>query len=294
MKIRKVVIPAAGLGTRFLPATKAQPKEMLPIVDKPTIQYIVEEAVASGIESIIIITGRSKRAIEDHFDKSLELELELKAKGKDDLFDIVDDISNLVNDLIYIRQKEPLGLGHAILTAKEVVGKEPFAVILGDDIVRNGVPALKQLMDAYQKCGATILGVQKVDPCDTDKYGIVETAYSDGRLHKVARLVEKPPVECAPSNIAIMGRYVITPEIFEALERTPKGVGGEIQLTDALELLAREQDMYAFEFDGKRYDVGDRLGYLKATCEFALARDDLADDFKAYLKELAEKDYTID
>ena len=293
MKIRKVVIPAAGLGTRFLPATKAQPKEMLPIVDKPTIQYIVEEAVKSGIESVVIITGRSKRAIEDHFDKSLELEVELKGKGKDDLLKIVEDISNMVRDMIYIRQKEPLGLGHAILTAKEVIGKEPFAVILGDDVVTSEKPALKQLIDAYEKCGATILGVQKVDPSDTDKYGIVATADVEGKLHKVDDLIEKPEPSSAPSNIAILGRYIITPEIFDMLEKTPKGKGGEIQLTDALRLLLKEQEMYALEFEGRRYDVGDRLGFLKATCEFALQRDDVGLEFKDYLKELAKNDFKI-
>ncbi len=282
MKIRKVVIPAAGLGTRFLPATKAQPKEMLPLVDKPTIQYIVEEAVQSGIESVIIITGRSKRAIEDHFDKSLELEMELHNKHKEELLKMVNDISNLVN-VIYIRQKEPLGLGHAILTAKDVVGNEPFAVILGDDVVRSGVPALKQLMSAYEKCRATVLGVQRVAMEDTDKYGIVRTSQPEGKLHRVEALVEKPEPEHAPSNIAILGRYVIVPEIFEMLEKTPKGKGGEIQLTDALQLLLEKQEMYAYEFDGKRYDVGDKLGFLKATCEFALERDELKDDFKRYL-----------
>ncbi|MEG2203404.1 MAG: UTP--glucose-1-phosphate uridylyltransferase GalU [Christensenellaceae bacterium] len=285
MKIRKVVIPAAGLGTRFLPATKAQPKEMLPIVDKPTIQYIVEEAVASGIESILIITGRSKRAIEDHFDKSIELELELKKKHKDDLLKIVDDISNMVN-VVYIRQKEPLGLGHAILTAKDYIGNEPFGVILGDDIVRGEKPALKQLIDAYDECQSTVLGVQRVPISETDKYGIVDTDDLSGKLHKVNSLVEKPNTNDAPSNIAILGRYIITPEIFEMLEHTKAGKGGEIQLTDALQLLLKRQAMYAYEFEGKRYDVGDKLGFLKATCEFALERDELKDDFKKYLKNL--------
>ncbi len=285
MKIRKVVIPAAGLGTRFLPATKAQPKEMLPIVDKPTIQYIVEEAVASGIESIVIITGRSKRAIEDHFDKSIELELELTKNGKCDLLKLVDDIANMVN-VIYVRQKEPLGLGHAILTAKECIGNEPFGVILGDDIVAGQKPALKQLMEAYDECGSTILGVQRVDIKDTDKYGVIATDQKEGKLHKVTDLVEKPGSEAAPSDIAILGRYILTPGIFEAIEQTSPGKGGEIQLTDALKILNGAEPMYAYEFDGKRYDVGDKLGFLKATCEFALDREDLRDDFAQYLKKL--------
>lgn len=285
MKIRKVVIPAAGLGTRFLPATKAQPKEMLPIVDKPTIQYIVEEAVASGIESIVIITGRSKRAIEDHFDKSIELELELNKNGKCDLLKLVDDIANMVN-VIYVRQKEPLGLGHAILTAKECIGNEPFGVILGDDIVSGPKPALKQLMEAYDKCGSTILGVQRVDIKDTDKYGVIATEQEEGKLHKVTDLVEKPGPAAAPSDIAILGRYILTPGIFDAIERTKPGKGGEIQLTDALKILNDAEAMYAYEFDGKRYDVGDKLGFLKATCEFALEREDLKEDFARYLKEL--------
>lgn len=285
MKIKKVVIPAAGLGTRFLPATKAQPKEMLPIVDKPTIQYIVEEAVASGIETIVIVTGRSKRAIEDHFDKSVELEFELKSKGKEELLQIVEDISNLAN-VIYVRQKEPLGLGHAILMAKDVVENEPFAVMLGDDIVKSETPVLKQLIDVYDSCKSTVLGVQGVAEKDTDKYGIVNPGNFDGTAHKVLGLVEKPNPKEAPSNLAIMGRYIITPAIFEALEKTPKGKGGEIQLTDALQLLLEKEDMCAYEFEGKRYDVGDKLGFLKATCEFALQREDLADSFQEYLLEL--------
>lgn len=285
MKIRKAVIPAAGLGTRFLPATKAQPKEMLPIVDKPTIQYIVEEAVASGIESIVIITGRSKRAIEDHFDKSIELELELNKKEKCDLLKLVDDIANMVN-VMYVRQKEPLGLGHAILTAKDFIGNEPFGVILGDDIVAGGKPALKQLMDAYGECGSTVLGVQRVAIEDTDKYGVIATDDKEGKLHRVTDLVEKPGAEDAPSDIAILGRYILTPGIFEAIENTKPGKGGEIQLTDALRILCGTEDMYAYEFEGKRYDVGDKLGFLKATCEFALDRDDLREDFTSYLKDL--------
>jgi len=286
MKIRKVVIPAAGLGTRFLPATKAQPKEMLPIVDKPTIQYIVEEAVASGIEIVVIVTGRSKRAIEDHFDKSVELELELKNKQKEEMLEIVDRISNMV-DVIYIRQKEPLGLGHAILRVKDIVGNEPFGVILGDDIVTNEVPALRQLINAYDQCGGnTVLGVQRIKMKDTDKHGMVDVEHTDGRLHKIGALVEKPDPENAPSDLAIMGRYIINPGIFDMLEKTPPGKGGEIQLTDALQLLQEKEGMFAYEFEGKRYDVGDRMGFLKATCEFALARDELREDFKNYLLEL--------
>ncbi|MEG2360404.1 MAG: UTP--glucose-1-phosphate uridylyltransferase GalU [Christensenella sp.] len=285
MKIRKAVIPAAGLGTRFLPATKAQPKEMLPIVDKPTIQYIVEEAVASGIESIVIITGRNKRAIEDHFDKSVELELELQKKNKGDLLKLVDDIAHMVN-MMYIRQKEPLGLGHAILVAKDFIGDEPFAVILGDDVVKGKKPALMQLMRAYEECGSTVLGVQRVDEKDTDKYGIVATDDLQGKLHKVSDLVEKPALGTAPSDIAIMGRYVLTPKIFDAIKSTTPGKDGEIQLTDALRRLRETEDIYAYEFDGTRYDLGDKLGFLKATCEFALDRDDLKDDFAIYLKQL--------
>ncbi len=285
MKIRKVVIPAAGLGTRFLPATKAQPKEMLPIVDKPTIQYIVEEAVASGIESVVIITGRSKRAIEDHFDKSVELEYELRSKQKDELLKIVDDISRMAN-VIYIRQKEPLGLGHAIWTAKEVIGNEPFGVILGDDVVKSEQPALRQLMDVYEERGCSVLGVQQVDIKDTDKYGVVAPRTNEGRVHMISDLVEKPGQEKAPSNLAILGRYIITPEIFDALERTKAEETGEIELTNALRLLCKEQPICAYEFEGKRYDVGDKLGFLKATCEFALDRPELSDRFAQYLKEL--------
>ncbi|MGI6152791.1 MAG: UTP--glucose-1-phosphate uridylyltransferase GalU [Christensenellaceae bacterium] len=288
MKIRKAVIPAAGLGTRFLPATKAQPKEMLPIVDKPTIQYIVEEAVSSGIETVVIITGRSKRAIEDHFDKSVELEMELKNSGKEELLKIVEDISNLAN-VIYTRQKEPLGLGHAILAAKDIIGDEPFAVVLGDDIVCSEKPALAQLMDAYDTCQSTVLGVQHIDNKDTDKYGIISPTSFDGRLYKVGALVEKPTPKEAPSNIAIMGRYIITPEIFEILEKTEKGRGGEIQLTDALAMLLKKQEVYALEFEGKRYDVGDKLGFLKATCEFALERSDLKEEFGTYIKNLVKE-----
>ncbi|MEW9081773.1 UTP--glucose-1-phosphate uridylyltransferase GalU [Caldanaerobacter subterraneus] len=282
MKIKKAIIPAAGLGTRFLPATKAQPKEMLPIVDKPTIQYIVEEAVQSGIEDILIITGRNKRAIEDHFDKSVELELELKKKNQESLLSLVEDISNMVN-IHYIRQKEPKGLGHAIYCAKSFVGNEPFAVLLGDDVVDAEVPVLKQMIEQFERYNCTIIGVQEVPEEDVHKYGIVSGTFIEDRLYKVNDLIEKPRREEATSNIAILGRYIITPRIFEILEHTPPGRGGEIQLTDALKTLLNYEAIYAYNFIGKRYDVGDKLGYLMATVEYALKREDLREPFKRYL-----------
>jgi len=285
MKVKKAVIPAAGLGTRFLPATKAMPKEMLPIVDKPTIQYIIEEAVASGIEEILIITGRNKKSIEDHFDKAVELELNLEKGGKQDLLDLVNETTNMVN-IHYIRQKEPKGLGHAISCAKAFVGNEPFAVMLGDDIVDSEVPCLKQLINAYEEHNATILGVQAVKEENVNKYGIVKGMKLSDKEYKVDDLVEKPRVEEAPSNVAILGRYIITPEIFEILDNTKPGKGGEIQLTDALKTLIQKQDMYAYIFEGRRHDVGDKLGFLQATVEYALKRDDLKDEFKTYLKEI--------
>ena len=285
-KIKKAVIPAAGLGTRFLPVTKAQPKEMLPIVDKPTIQYIIEEAVASGIEEILIITGRNKNCIEDHFDKSVELELELEKSGKKEMLKLVREISDMV-DIHYIRQKEPKGLGHAISCARTFVGNEPFAVLLGDDLVYNKEkPCLKQLMDCYNEYGTSILGVQTVDAKDVSKYGIIKGIHIEGRVHKIRGLVEKPAVEEAPSNIAILGRYIITPQIFKILEETKPGRGGEIQLTDALSKLIDEEVIYAYEFEGTRYDVGDKLGFLKATVEYALRREDLRDGFIEYLNTL--------
>ena len=285
-KIRKAIIPAAGLGTRFLPATKAQPKEMLPIVDKPTIQYIIEEAVASGIEEILIITGRSKKCIEDHFDKSVELELELEKSGKEQMLKMVREISDMV-DIHFIRQKEPRGLGHAISCAKTFVGNEPFAVLLGDDIVYNeGRPCLKQLIDCYDEYKTSVLGVQTVEAKDVNKYGIVNGIHIEDRVYKVKGLVEKPPVEEAPSNVAILGRYIITPQIFKILEETKPGKGGEIQLTDALLNLMSEEAMYAYDFEGTRYDVGDKLGFLKATVEYALRREDLRDGFIEYLNTL--------
>ena len=282
MKVRKAIIPAAGLGTRFLPATKAQPKEMLPIVDKPTIQYIIEEAVASGIEEILIITGRNKKSIEDHFDKSVELEMELEKAGKQEMLDLVRGISDMV-DIHYIRQKEPRGLGHAIHCAKSFVGNEPFAVMLGDDVVESEVPCLKQLIDCFNEYKTTILGVQTVAPENVDKYGIVDGIHIEDRVYKVKRLVEKPSVEEAPSNVAILGRYIITPQIFEILENTKPGKGNEIQLTDALETLIKNEAMYAYDFEGRRYDVGDKLGFLQATVEFALKREELREEFIEYL-----------
>ena len=286
--VRKAVIPAAGLGTRFLPATKAQPKEMLPIVDKPTLQYIIEEAVASGIEEILIITGRNKKSIEDHFDKSVELELELEQKGKVELLEIVQNISNMIN-IHYIRQKEPKGLGDAIYCARHFIGDEPFAVMLGDDIVDSEVPCLKQLINTYEEYRTTILGVQTVDEKDTDKYGIIKSKFIEDRVYKVKDLVEKPEPENAPSNIAILGRYIITPEIFDVLENLPPGKNGEVQLTDALRLLSNKEAMYAYNFEGIRYDVGDKLGFLKATVDFALKRANLKDDFIKYLSEVCDK-----
>ena len=286
--IKKVVIPAAGLGTRFLPATKAQPKEMLPIVDKPTIQYIVEEAIGSGVESILIITGRNKRAIEDHFDRSLELEIELEKSGKQEMLKLVREIGGMVN-LHFIRQKTPRGLGDAILCAKDFVGNEPFGVLLGDDIVVSKKPALKQLFEIYEKYDRTVVGIQEVPHSDVSKYGIIAPSeIIDGTI-KVASMVEKPSVDLAPSNLAIMGRYVLSPAIFDALEKQQEGKDGEIQLTDAIEQLAKSEGVYAFNFEGKRYDVGNKMGYLMATCEFALANPELHDQFSQYIKELSMK-----
>ena len=287
MKVKKAIIPAAGLGTRFLPATKAQPKEMLPIVDKPTIQYIIEEAVASGIEEILIITGRNKRAIEDHFDKSVELENELESHGKAELLTMVRDISNMA-DIYYIRQKEPKGLGHAINCARTFVGNEPFAVMLGDDVVDSEVPCLKQLIDCFNEYNTTILGVQKVPHEEVSKYGIIKGMSIEERVYKVKDLVEKPKASEAPSDIAILGRYIITPQIFDILDNTAPGKGGEIQLTDALQTLMKQEAMYAYNFEGRRYDVGDRLGFLEATVEFALKREDLKGPFVDYLKRLQQ------
>ena len=287
-KIRKAIIPAAGLGTRFLPATKAQPKEMLPIVDKPTIQYIIEEAVASGIEEILIITGRNKKCIEDHFDKSVELELELEKSGKTEMLEMVRKISDMV-DIHFIRQKEPKGLGHAISCARTFVGDEPFAVLLGDDIVYNDQkPCLKQLIDCYSEYNTSVLGVQKVAKENVSKYGIVDGLHIEDRVYKVKGLVEKPSIEEAPSNVAILGRYIITPQIFDILKETEPGKGGEIQLTDALLKLMEEEAMYAYDFEGKRYDVGDKLGFLIANVEYALRKEELKEQFTEYLKTVVK------
>ena len=279
--VRKAIIPAAGLGTRFLPATKAQPKEMLPIVDKPAIQFIVEEAIASGIEEILIITGRNKRSIEDHFDRNLELEYSLKNSGKYDLLSLIQEISDV--DIHYIRQKEARGLGHAVLCAKQFVGDEPFAVMLGDDIVDATVPCLKQLIEVYEDCGGSVLGVQEVPRRQVCRYGIVKPQSMKERLWKALDLVEKPKVEEAPSRLAVLGRYVIEPEIFEILATTPPGAGGEIQLTDALRTLGKTKPIYAYQFEGRRYDIGDKQGFLEATVEFALKRPDLREGFLKYL-----------
>ena len=288
MLVKKAIIPAAGLGVRFLPATKAQPKEMLPIVDKPTIQYIIEEAVASGIEDILIITGSNKRAIEDHFDKSNVLELQLQLKGKDDLLKIVQDIGNLA-EIYYIRQKEPLGLGHAVYCARSFINNEPFAVLLGDDIVSSSKPCLKQLMELYEEVQAPVLGIKEVPFEDVDKYGIVDAEIMRPNVYKVHDLIEKPDPDIAPSRLAVMGRYIINPGIFDILRNTQPGAGGEIQLTDALRVLGQRESMYGLIFEGKRYDVGDKLGYLKATVEFALNRPDLSALFAEYIKDIAKK-----
>ncbi|MEC1771893.1 UTP--glucose-1-phosphate uridylyltransferase GalU [Schinkia azotoformans] len=289
-KVRKAIIPAAGLGTRFLPATKAQPKEMLPIVDKPTIQYIIEEAVASGIEDIIVVTGRGKRAIEDHFDKSYELEETLAKKEKWDLLEEVQSISNLAN-IHYIRQKEPKGLGHAIACASRFIGDEPFAVLLGDDIVHSPEkPALRQLIDVYERFNSSVIGVQQVPDEDVSKYGIISVTSGEieSGVFRIDDLVEKPKREKAPSNYAIMGRYVLRPEIFYLLDNVKPGAGGEIQLTDAIKLLNEQQIVVAHHFEGKRHDVGDKFGFIRATIEFALERDDLRGDVLEYLKQIVD------
>lgn len=283
--IKKAVIPAAGLGTRFLPATKAQPKEMLPIVDKPTIQYIIEEAVESGIEEIIIITGRNKRAIEDHFDKSVELELLLRKTGKNDLLEMVGNISNMV-DIHYIRQKEPLGLGHAVLCAKKFIGNEPFAVLLGDDIIDSEVPALKQMLNQYQKVQSSIIGCKEVHRSEVDKYGIIHYADQVEELFKVMKLHEKPTAEVAPSTQAIIGRYILTPSIFKVLEMVSPDRNGEIQLTDALDMLLKTESIYSYNIEGKRYDVGDKFGFIQATIDYAMKRPELREKLSRYLKQL--------
>lgn len=286
-QIRKAVIPAAGYGTRFLPATKATPKEMLPIVDKPTIQYIVEEALASGIEDILIISGHGKRAIEDHFDSAPTLEHELMRKGRQDLLNVLRETTDV--NVHYVRQKYMRGLGDAILCARAFVGDEPFAVLLGDDVVYHPQrPALRQLIDVYEETGGSVLGCQIVADTQVSSYGIVAGTMENERLMRVSDMIEKPALAEAPSRMAVLGRYIIRPEIFSILQNTEPGKGGEIQLTDALKVLAQRDTVYAYNFEGRRYDLGDKLGFLEATVEFALRRSDLGDPFRAYLKQLAE------
>ncbi len=288
MRVRKAVFPAAGLGTRFLPATKAQPKEMLPLVDKPIIQYGVEEAVAAGCDQIIIVTGRGKQAIEDHFDVSYELEKMLEERGKTDLLKIVRQISDLIH-IAYVRQKEALGLGHAVLTARELVGNEPFAVLLADDVIDAEVPCLKQMMNVFEKTQCSVLATQVVEGPGISAYGVLEgkpVPGSNGKLYEVLSLVEKPRPEEAPSNLAVIGRYILTPAVFEKLSDLKAGAGGELQLTDGLRALLQREKIYGYVFDGKRHDTGDKLGFLKATVEFALKRSDLGGPLRQYLKSL--------
>lgn len=289
-KIRKAVFPAAGLGTRFLPATKAQPKEMLPLVDKPLIQYGVEEAVRSGIRNIIIVTGRGKSAIEDHFDVSFELEQMLEARGKADLLAVVRAISDMI-DVAYVRQKEALGLGHAVLRAKDLVGPEPFGVVLSDDVIDAAEPCLRQLLRVYEYYGASVLALMEVPREQISAYGVVAAEPRpheglDGRVFRIHDLVEKPRPDDAPSNLAIIGRYILTPEIFTAIENTPPGRNNEIQLTDALRILLKTRPIYGVKFEGRRFDAGDKLGFLQATVEFAMKRPDLGEPFRAYLRSL--------
>lgn len=284
-KIKKAIIPAAGLGTRFLPATKAMPKEMLPILDKPTIQYIVEEAARAGIEDIIIVTGRHKRAIEDHFDSQKELEMVLKEKGKSELLEKVQYSTALAN-IFYVRQKEQKGLGHAISSARQFIGNEPFAVLLGDDIVESEVPAVKQLIDVYEETGHSVIGVQEVPEADTHRYGIIDPLTKNGRQYEVKKFVEKPAQGTAPSNLAIMGRYVLTPEIFDYLKTQKEGAGNEIQLTDAIERMNNDNQVYAYDFEGERYDVGEKLGFVKTTIEYALKDDSMREELTRFIKEL--------
>lgn len=290
-KVRKAVFPAAGLGTRFLPATKAQPKEMLPVVDKPLIQYGVEEAMHSGIQNIIIVTGRGKSSIEDHFDVSFELEHLLESKNKSELLSMVRGISDMI-DVSYVRQKEALGLGHAILRAKELVGNEPFAAVLSDDVIAAQTPCIRQLLDVYEYYGASVLALMEVPPEQISAYGVVDAEPvthngTQGQLFRIRNMVEKPKAADAPSNLAIIGRYVLTPEIFTCIESIEPGSGGEIQLTDGLKFMLRNRPIYGLKFEGKRYDAGDKLGFLKATVEFALNRRDLGEPFREYLKTLS-------
>jgi UTP--glucose-1-phosphate uridylyltransferase len=286
-RIRKAIFPAAGLGTRFLPATKAQPKEMLPLVDKPIIQYVIEEAVASGITSIIIVTGRGKNAIEDHFDVSYELEKLLEERGKTDLLEQVRGISSMIN-LSYVRQKETLGLGHAVLMAKDLVGDEPFAVMLGDDIIDSPVPCMKQMIDVFERHGGPVVAVHQVPQAEISAYGVIDGTPEgeSGRVYRIKDMVEKPQADEAPSDLAIIGRYILTPDIFEALEKTPRDKAGEIQLTNGLRALKEKRTLFGYRFEGTRHDAGNKLGFLKATVEFALKREDLGEPFRAYLKSL--------
>lgn len=285
MTIKKAIIPAAGLGTRFLPATKAMPKEMLPILDKPTIQYIVEEAAKAGIEDIIIVTGKHKRAIEDHFDTQKELETNLYDKGKIELLEKVQYSTNLAN-IFYVRQKEQKGLGHAIFTAKQFIGNEPFAVLLGDDIVESDTPAIRQLMDQYEETHKSVIGVQTVPASETHRYGIIAPQSQNSRRYEVEKFVEKPKQGTAPSNLAIMGRYVLSPEIFDYLENQTEGSGGEIQLTDAIERLNQDDRVYAYDFEGERYDVGEKIGFVKTTIEYALKDNEMKEEIKQYIRSL--------
>jgi UTP--glucose-1-phosphate uridylyltransferase len=287
MRVRKAVFPAAGLGTRFLPATKAQPKEMLPIVDKPIIQYGVEEALAAGCDQIIIVTGRGKSAIEDHFDVSYELEKMLEERKKTELLTIVRQISDMIH-VAYVRQKEALGLGHAVLMARELVGHEPFAVLLADDVIDANPPCLKQMIDQFDETQSSIIAIQQVDGPAISAYGVIDAnpVRGNDRLYEVRNMVEKPRLEEAPSNLAIIGRYILTPKIFEVLDRTPLGTGGELQLTDGLRLLLKQEKVFGYRYEGKRHDAGDKLGFLKATVEFALKRPDLSHQFREYLKSL--------
>ncbi|WP_058308627.1 UTP--glucose-1-phosphate uridylyltransferase GalU [Gracilibacillus massiliensis] len=283
-KVRKAIIPAAGLGTRFLPATKAMPKEMLPIVDKPTIQYIIEEAVASGIEDIIIVTGKGKRAIEDHFDNNFELEDNLLKKGKYELLEKAQQPAKV--DIHYIRQKEPKGLGHAIWCARKFIGDEPFAVLLGDDIVESNTPCLKQLMTQYEETESSVIGVQQVSNEETHRYGIIDPGQSDGRRYQVNNFVEKPERGIAPSNLAIMGRYILTPQIFRFLEKHEVGAGGEIQITDSIQMLNQIQRVFAYDFEGTRHDVGEKIGFIKTTIEFALKNEEIGEEVENILSQL--------
>jgi UTP--glucose-1-phosphate uridylyltransferase len=289
MKVRKAIFPAAGLGTRFLPATKAQPKEMLPLVDKPIIQYGVEEAMASGCDNIVIVTGRGKQSIEDHFDVSYELEKMLEERKKTDLLKIVRSISDMIH-VAYVRQKEALGLGHAVLMARELVGNEPFAVLLADDVVDAKVPCLKQMVEVFNETQCSVIATQVVEGKAISSYGVLDvkpvSSRFGERLFEIKNMVEKPPFEEAPSNLAIVGRYILTPAIFDCLSNTQTGAGGELQLTDGMRLLLQQEKMYAYVYEGKRHDAGDKLGFLKATVEFALKREDLGEPFREYLKGL--------